>query len=439
MKKVIFTILFLFICVFPRAQQSLTLDSCIALALEHSTEMKNALLKVDMARLTKKEAFTNYFPQISANLMGFSAQLQGNLSPSDLEITINDYTPSVPTPSAVSMDYSFIKKGFLTGVSAIQPLFTGGQIFYGNKLANIGLQAERLQIRLSENEIKRKVEEYFWLIVSLEEKLKTINTISLQLDKIYKDVEVSVSEGIVSNNDFLKVQLKQQEVLSGKLQIENGIRISKQTLRQYINLKERHFTLVYDSLTLPDSPDNDYMDVDEAVSQRTEMQLLDYQKKAAKYQTKMEVGKRLPTLAVGVSAIYLGMTNFQNKAGFIYGTLSVPISDWWGGSYAIKKQKLQEKINENNYTNTLELLMLQTEQAWNELNEAYMQLQISQLAIKQANDYLRVSSDSYDSGVISLSGLLDAQSTLQQKQNDYLDAYIAYFQKRTAYLQLVGK
>ncbi|NLJ83251.1 MAG: TolC family protein [Bacteroidales bacterium] len=438
MKKVTFTILFLFFCVFSYTQKSLTLDSCIALALEHSTERKNALLKVDMARLTKKEAFTNYFPQISANLMGFQTQFQGYLSP-DLEITINDYTPSTPTSSTVSMDYSFIKKGFLTGVSAVQPIFVGGQIFYGNKLANIGLQAERLQVSLNENEIRKKVEEYFWLIVSLEEKLKTINTISLQLDKIYKDVEVSVTEGIINQNDFLKVQLKQQEVLSGKLQIENGIRITKHTLKQYINLKEQDFTLSYDSLALPDPPDKDYINPEEAVSQRLEIQLLDCQKKVANYQTKMEVGKRLPTLAVGAAVIYLGMTNSQNKAGFIYGTLSVPISDWWGGSYAIKKQKLQAKINENNYTNTLELLTLQTEQAWNEVNEAYMQLQISQLAIKQANDYLRVSSDSYDSGVISLSGLLDAQSTLQQKQNDYLDAYIDYFQKRTAYLQLVGK
>jgi len=85
------------------------------------------------------------------------------------------------------------------------------------------------------------------------------------------------------------------------------------------------------------------------------------------------------------------------------------------------------------------MLELQTEQAWNELNEAYMQLQVAQLAIKQAEDYLKICSDCYASGTISLSNLLEAQSMLQQNQNQYLDAYIIFFQKRTYYIQLTGK
>ena len=42
--------------------------------------------------------------------------------------------------------------------------------FTGNKLANIGIKVEKLQLSLTENEIKRKIEELFFQIISLEEK-----------------------------------------------------------------------------------------------------------------------------------------------------------------------------------------------------------------------------------------------------------------------------
>lgn len=71
------TIIISVICVifsFPLFSQNiLTLEQCRELALKNNTLSKNAELSVQIAEQQKKEAFTNYFPKISATGLGFSS------------------------------------------------------------------------------------------------------------------------------------------------------------------------------------------------------------------------------------------------------------------------------------------------------------------------------------------------------------------------------
>lgn len=59
------------------------------------------------------------------------------------------------------MQMSLMKNGVIGGVSASMPIFTGGQIVNGNKLAEVGEEVSRLQYNLSENEVRLTTENYF--------------------------------------------------------------------------------------------------------------------------------------------------------------------------------------------------------------------------------------------------------------------------------------
>ena len=54
------------------AQRTLSLEECREMALENNAKMKNARLDVEGAREGKKEAFTKYFPNVSAVGTAFS-------------------------------------------------------------------------------------------------------------------------------------------------------------------------------------------------------------------------------------------------------------------------------------------------------------------------------------------------------------------------------
>ena len=117
------------------AQRVYTLDECLQRALENNVRIKNAGNNLEIAKQGSQEAFTKYFPSLSATGTGFMADkglLQLDIGP--------------------GMQMSLMKKGVVGGVSASMPLFTGGQIVNGNKLAKVNIQVNRLQYNQSEKE-----------------------------------------------------------------------------------------------------------------------------------------------------------------------------------------------------------------------------------------------------------------------------------------------
>lgn len=153
---------------------------------------------------------------------------------------------------------------------AMQPVFSGGQIVNGNKLAKIGKQVSRLQYEVSEDEVEKNTENYFWQVIQLQEKLKTVERMEQQIKEIRKEVELSIQAGLTTRNDLLRVELQENELASNRLKIENGISISKLVLRQYIGERNREFELQYEAFTTPLSPIEYYVDAEVAVQGRPE-------------------------------------------------------------------------------------------------------------------------------------------------------------------------
>lgn len=446
MKKYIILsfILFLIVCT-SNAQTVYSLDSCKSMALKNNLAIKNKKLAIQSAEQVKKEAFTKYFPSVSAMGMGFKTT-----NPIvDMDFNLGDLQISYFSPLMLSIPLPVIPIQAMNGgingsVTAVQPLFAGLRIVHGNQLAKVGCKAAELQVKMSENEVIEKIETYYWQIVSLQEKQKTIQTLSQQLSKISDDVDAAIEAGVVTRNDKLTVQLKQQELASGKLQVENGIRVCKMILRQYAQIPESTFEIACDSIRMPQEPSDFYIESQQAVNQRVEKQLLDLSVEAAALQTKMEMGKYLPQVAVGAGYTGYSMevnsnNTAQNGFGLVFGTVSIPISDWWGGAHAIKKLKINEQIAKNERDNNLQLLSVQIEQTWNELQEAYQQLLIAQQSIDLSNENLRMQQDFYQAGTGTLSDLLNAQSMLQQSMDAYTNAFVTYQVKMRIYLQATGR
>jgi outer membrane protein TolC len=162
------------------SQTRLTLEESKQLALQNNAKVKNGALELEAAQQTRKAAFTKFFPSISAsgamfgaqeNLMEISTQ-GGNLPVYDgnpahlLTATQFAYMPA--------STMGLLKSGTFGVVTAVQPIFAGGRIWNGNRLASLGEDVSEYKNRLSQNEVLLKTEEQYWLVVSLNEKTKTI-------------------------------------------------------------------------------------------------------------------------------------------------------------------------------------------------------------------------------------------------------------------------
>lgn len=427
------------------AQTFYTLDSCKAMAARDNLTVQNQRLAVEAARQQKMEVLTKFFPSVSAMGAGFwltNPMIDMDYDLGKLQIPI--FSPIMISIDLPSIPMQMINGGVMGGVTAVQPLFAGLRIVRGNQLAKLGYEAAQLQLKMSEDEVDTQVETYFWKIVMLKEKQKMLEALDRQLEHISGDVEAAVAAGVINRNDKLQVELKRKELESGRVKVENGIRVCKMMLRQYARIPERDFEIQYDTLLMPGSPETYYMESGTAAGLRTEAQLLDMQVKAAELQTQMEIGKHLPQVAVGAGySAYLMDVDQNNTSsnhfGVVFGTVTVPITDWWGGGHAIKRSRIREQMARNERDQNMQLLEVQTEQTWNELFEAYQQLLIAQQSVRLAEENLRLQSDYYEAGTSTLSDLLNAQSMLQQSADSFSEAYTDYQLKLSLYLKRSGR
>ncbi len=441
MKKILY--LFLLLCPVIAAAQGYTLDQCIDMALKNNYALRNSRLDYEMADQTGKETFTKFFPSVSA--AGISLKANKYMIDESIDLTpfgqvfagmgIDPVAAGLPSAYPVQM----IKEGVLGIITATQPVFTGGQIINGNRLARLGRDVSRLQIILSGNEVAARTEEYFWQIVSLKEKLKTLSAADTQLEEVYKSVNASVNAGVTTRNELLRVELQQQNNQSNRLKVENGIKVYGLLLRNHTGAGKEDFQIAVSSFPAVKDPSEYYISAEEGIQRRIENQLLDKNVEAASLQLKMTAGRSMPQVAAGAGYIYHNLSDRDVDFGMIFATLSVPISSWWGNSYAIKREKFNEMKAENQRQNMKEMMIVDIESKWNELRESYLLINIAQKSIESATENLRINDDYYKAGTTSLTDLLNAQTLLQQSRDQFTDACTTYYLKLSAYLKATGR
>ena len=430
------------------AAQTYTLQQLKDSALHNNIAIRNARLDIEAAQQQRKEAFTKYFPDVSATGLWFNANkgmAQTTVNPSEamppaLATTLPQMLPPDMLAALASpINISMMKNGTIASLMALQPVFAGGQIINGNKLAKVGEDVSQLQLQLSENEVEKTVEQYFWQLATLQEKMKTIDAVDTLLADIHKDVDVAVRAGVAMRNDLLQVQLRQNEVESQRLKLQNAMSILQLLIAQYCGLHNEQFQIESGgfrdvSSSLPIKQDHNL-----ALLGTTEYQLLDKQVEATRLQEKITLGQNLPTVAVGAGYNYHNMLENDHTFAMLFATVSIPISDWWGGSHAIKRKKIEHQKAIDQQNDKAQQLQIRMQNAWNNMVEAHQQLDIAKRSIEQAEENLRLNRNFYHAGTAKMSDLLEAQLFYQQSLDRHADAYAQYQCMLLEYRQATGQ
>ena len=426
-------------------------------ALQNNFATRAAHHDIEAAHEQRREAFTKYFPNVSATAATFNANRgmakmtldpQTMISPELGAVLAQSFPPEAMAALAAPMNMTMMKSGTIASVTAMQPVFAGGQIVNGNRLARVGEEVSELQLQLAEQEVERTVSQYYWQLVSLYEKLATIDAVEALLNDLHKDVDVAVRAGVAMRNDLLQVELRQNEVESQKVKLRNAIDIVKMTLGQYAGLTPTPSSTGGRSsytfeIEYPDLSQQDIQKLSpigrEGVSTLPEYSLLQKQVEAAKLQKKMAVGKNLPSVAVGAGYNYHNLLDNDRTFAMVFATLSVPISDWWGGSHAVKHKKIELQKAQEQLEDNAQLLGIRLQKTWNDADEARQLVEIASRGIKQAEENLRLNRDYYRAGTSTMSNLLEAQLLYQQARDRHTEAYADLQHKLLLYRQAGGE
>lgn len=402
----------------------LTLQDCIDLALTNNKKALSAKNNVEAAVNLRKEAFTKYFPEVAAIGMAFWANhdiLQYNL----LDI----------------IELGIIKNGKVAGVQALQPVFTGGLIFNGNKLAEVGEEVARIRQRQTDNELRLSTETLFWKLSTLKSTMSVLESAVSFLDTLENQVKVAVEAGLVTRNDLLKVQLKRNGYMAEKVDLENGISLVKMLLGQYIGLgTSGNIDIVFQ---LPDEvppyPADLYLPSGNALPLTSDYQLLEKNVRVKTLEKRMEIGSNLPSVAFGAGWYYHDLLKQNHNFGALQLAVNVPLSGWWGGAYGIKRRDLELKNAKNELENLSEELQIEMQNKWNELTAAHRKMEIEKLGITQSEENLYLNRMYYEAGMSTLSDLLEAETSRKEAGDRFVAAYGNFCTAKAAYLIATGR
>lgn len=406
------------------SQEIYTLEKCKEMALENNASARNAIYQLEGCKQTQKEAFTKYFPSLSASGIGFKAK-----DPM-LSATID------------ARRLNLLEDGLAGAVTLTQPVFMGGRIILSNQLARLHVEMAKQQIRLTNNELLYKVESLYWNLITFYEKGKTLDILEEQLKSLLKDVQLGYDAGLITRNEVLQVQLKLNEIRINRANLDNNTQLYRMTLCQTIGIGAESSGTI--SIERPDSetitnPADIYINHRSALASRAEHILLEQNVRASKLQTKSKRAHYLPTIGIGASYYKNNLMDHWEGNGMAFISVSIPLSGWWGGSYQMKKQKMNEQIAIHEQTDGQEKLLLQMQSIRNELDNAYKQIHIARESVEQATENLRLNNEYYKTGMVNLTDVLDAQAFLQQNRDGYTEMYSNYRKKLFEYLQVTGR
>jgi outer membrane protein TolC len=419
-----------------------SVQNCIEMALENNIELKNRQLEIDKARATKKEAQTMYYPTIAAQALAFDALNPmisfgiDDIDNAQLRQILYSLYAEYGANMGLEKEYSFVQNGVILNAMVTEPIYAGGRIRNGNKLAKLGIEAAETQTKMKENEVRLQTETLYWQIVSLQEKVATLDQLDRLLDTLDKDLSGAIEAGLAMPTDQYKLRVKQNESQLNRKKLNDGIILLKMALAQYIGADWQTMTLT-DTLGLETEPSAYFQVAETAVANRNESHLLDLSLKAEDLKKKMTLGEALPSLMVGGSASYHTIFENSKPNALVFAMLQIPITDWHKTSFKLKKHDLDTEVAKNTRRDLTEKMQLQTKQAWFNLEQSWLRISMAQTALKDAEANMKITEDYYEAGLVALSDFLEAQTLLKKSRDELTDSRVEYRINLMTYKSLV--
>lgn len=434
-----------------------SLDSLRARAVSNNKSLLMAGQKKVAAHYTRKSAATNYLPKVSATGAYMYTSRELSLLSDEQKQTLSNIgtglSAMVPNLAPMSTQLNSVGQGLVdalhtdtrnAGVVAVmltQPIYMGGKIRAYNKITQYAEQAAGTMYDKTLQDIIVDVDEAYWNLVALHSRKKLAEGYKALVDKLERDVEELVKEGMATKADLLSVKVKVNEAGVALIQVNNGIELSRMNLCRICGLDMNEPIEVEDNMEGKAATDEEYVNmnfaaatadnmVQQAESNRKELQALELQNKIYGEKIKLARAEYLPKLALmgGYLASNPSVFNsFERKMKGMWNvgvTLNVPILTWGDRSYKVKTAKAEACMHRYETEEAREKIELQVNQCRQKLQESMERYKTTIRSVDEAEENLRYANHGMKEGVITLSNVMEAQTAWLKAKSEWVNAKV---------------
>lgn len=442
MKRIFIAILIILPFV-GQAQTVMTLDDCIRLAKENNRKLEASEQQFLASAYERRSAKALFFPSFSfsGNILYSSSDgsyFSGNgllpvLGTNGLPTGQSAFFPGVDLSYGLDWIYS-------GGIKMEQPLYTGGKISTGYKMAKIGNEIAGLNKRLTESDLIVETSRAYAEVVRTQELMQVAKSYHSLLSELMRSVESARKHGMKPQNDVLKVKVKLNESELNLRRAENGHRLAIMNLCHYIGVP------LTEQIHIDGKLPTAYDRLERAVGiyNRPEYLILEQKVEFARQQVAMSRSEYMPQVGLFgkygyTNGIELNGTKLFDDWNFLVGLqISIPIFDFGHRMNKIKSAKSQYAQIQAERDDINEKLMLEMSQSFNNLDEAFLEKKLAESSVESAEENLRTSRLQFEKGMEPLSDYLEAQSLWQEAYQTQVNAYINCYLKLLEYQRTTG-
>lgn len=430
----------------------------IEFAMKNATEVKNALLDIQIQQQTNREFTAIAMPQMNASVNGTHyfdipvTTLPDFISPSVYNVLVNNGVRDgsgnpirFPNNGFGSVPAKFGTAWTASGGVDVSQILFDGQVFIGLKARSAALKLARQNAEVTKEQIKVNVYKLYYQLVVGKKQAATIDANIERFEKLFADTKEIFKNGFAERLDVDKVEVQLNNLKTEKEKINNQLEIGNGALKFLINLPQKDTLMLTDAL-----PENemDMMKINDSfdIKNRKEYQQLSTALKLNHYNIKRFQLSKFPTLAAFGSYSKNAQRNdftFFDKGEWFSTSLvgiklSVPLFDGNARNSRIQKAKYELAKTKNTMERLQQGIEFEVSNSKLKIESALTTLENQKRNTVLAEKVYASTKLKYEQGLGSNMEIYNAQTELKVAQNNYYGALYDAILAKIDFLKATG-
>lgn len=420
MKKALFILLLLSLVGFAQEPpMDLTVDQAIQLAIAGNPAYQVSQQEVRQYRYRLMQNF-GFLPEVT---LSGSKILDEKL----MTIEIPPFSPG-GEPTTATLRFT---RNYAFSFQVVQPVFTGGKIFFNYKNAELDLRLAREKEKNSRADTILNVRKAFYNIQILQELLNAHKEAYALAEGNYKNVKNSFDLGMASQYDLLRAELAFSAVKPDVLRVENLLETSTLGLKLLLGLPVNQEVRLQGELGYRQVQLELANLLQSSLKSRSELLQLQMQQQKVANLLKIAWAQYVPNFSLVASYNYqsdylnFSKNNWDNYYNISLG-VSFPIFTGLKRSAQIGEMNVMKKIMDLNVRQLGDATRLEVESGYRSIRQEYENIQMGLKNVESAKEGVRIAELSYQEGMITILELNSSYNELTRAKVNYLQALYNY-------------
>jgi len=422
--RMFFFISMVFIFVFSShpvfAEEPLTLEASVDIALKNSATLNIAKEGLKGATAQKKEAITGFLPKLSTSYSYRRLNEEPNLK------LPGGFPPIILTPiemvTGTQNNYNWV-------IEAKQPLFAGGGILANYQANSIGEDAARLEETEKTHDVVLEVKVAYFDVLRAQ-KIQEATQQSVEMLSAHRDIaENYFTVGMIPKNDLLHAEV---ELANGKQALivsQNAVKLAKFNLNKVLRRNISMPLEVVDILTYRKLNQSIESCLDIARQSRPELKVSSLKARQAGKLVNVAQSGYWPSLNLvgnyakfGDEPSVTGSAYQDAETWYVMAVASWDFWEWGKNKFRVDASKARENQALEASKELNDMVTLEVANAYLKLQETENQILVSQKVIEQAQENFRISEERYKERISTSTDVLEAQTLLTKAKSEYANA-----------------